>query len=122
MREPANSAPRPNQARVVEVAEETFSREVLEARQPVLVEFGAPWSQPCQLLEAVLKDIATACTGKVKVLKVNVDDSLDLSLCYDIQSIPTLLVFLKGNPCGRIVGTASKDAILAQLKPFAAPS
>ena len=52
------------------------------------------------------------------MVKVNADDSLDLSLWYDIQFVPTLLCFVEGNPCLRIVGTASKEAILAKLKPF----
>src|SRR3974377_1653992 len=87
-----------------------FKAEVLESRQPVLVDFWAPWSRPCQVLDSVLQELATACVGKVKVVKVNADDSLDLSLWYDIQSVPTLLCFVEGNPCLRILGTASKEA------------
>lgn len=95
-----------------------FKTEVLEAKQPVLVEFWAPWSRPCQIFEAVLQEVAGALAGKVKAVKVDADDSLDLSLWYDIQSVPTLLCFVEGNPCLRIVGTASKEAILAKLNPF----
>ena len=95
-----------------------FRAEVLESRQPVLAEFWAPWSRPCQVLDSVLQELASACAGKVKVVKVNADDNLDLSLWYDIQSVPTLLYFVRGNPCLRIVGTATKEAILAKLKPF----
>lgn len=95
-----------------------FKAEVLESKQPVLVEFWAPWSRPCQVFEAVLQEVAGALAGKVRVIKINADDSLDLSLWYDIQSIPTLLYFVGGNPCLRIVGTATKEAILAKLEPF----
>lgn len=95
-----------------------FKAEVLESKQPVLVEFWAPWSRPCQVFDSVLHEVVVACPGKVKVVKVNADDSLDLSLCYDIQSVPTLLYFVRGNPCLRIVGTASKEAILAKLEPL----
>jgi len=95
-----------------------FKAEVLESTQPVLVEFWAPWSQPCRVFDSVLRELASACAGKVKVVKVNADDSLDLSLWYEIQSIPTLLYFVRGNPCLRIVGTATKEAILAKLQPF----
>ncbi len=66
----------------------------------------------------MLQELANACAGKIKVVKVNADDCLDLSLWCDIQSIPTLLYFVRGNPCLRIVGTATKEAILAKLKPF----
>ena len=93
-----------------------FRAEVLNAEQPVLVEFWAPWSRACQVLDSVLQELASASAGKVKVVKVNADDSLDLSLWYEIQSVPTLLYFVGGNPCLRIVGTATKEAILAKLK------
>ncbi len=109
-----------NRSSTLEVKEAEFQEQVLKSEQPVLVEFWAPWSRPCQVLDSVLKDIAVACAGKAKVLRVNADDSLDLSLCYDIESIPTLLYFIAGEPRVRIVGTASKEAILAKLAPFAA--
>jgi thioredoxin 1 len=95
-----------------------FSAAVVNAKQPVLVEFWAPWSRACQVLDSVLQEPAGACAEKVKVVKVNADDSLDLSLWYEIQSVPTLLYFVGGNPCLRIVGTATKEAILAKLRPF----
>ena len=100
------------------IAAEDFKAEVLESTQPVLVEFWAPWSRPCQVFDSVLRELAGACAGKVKLVKVNADDSLDLSLWYEIQSVPTLLCFVRGNPGLRIVGTATKEAILAKLEPF----
>jgi thioredoxin 1 len=102
----------------VVVSAANFKAEVLESKQPVLVEFWAHWSRPCQVFDAVLPELARTLAGKVKVVKVNADDSLDLSLWYDIQSVPTLLYFVEGNPCLRIVGTATEEAILAKLKPF----
>ena len=100
------------------IAAEDFKAQVLESKQPALVEFWAPWSRPCQVFDSVLQEVASSCAGKVNVVKVNADDSLDLSLWYDIQSVPTLIYFVAGNPCLRIVGTATKEAILAKLKPF----
>ena len=72
-----------------------FRAEVLESRQPVLVEFWTPWSRPCQVLDSVLQELAGAAGGAVKVVKVDADDCLDLSLWYDIQSVPTLLYFVE---------------------------
>ena len=95
----------------------SFEAEVLMSEQPVLVVFGAPWSRPCQVLEPILQAIARECAGKVRVVGVDADDSLDLSLCYGIQSIPTLLYFVEGKLRVQIVGTATKDAILAKLAP-----
>jgi thioredoxin 1 len=98
------------------ITEATFEAEVVKSEQPVLVVFGTPWSRPCQVLDPILEDLARDWEGNVKVVKINADDSLDLSLCYDIQSIPTLIYFVEGKPCFRIVGTASKEAILFKLK------
>ncbi len=98
------------------ITEATFEAEVLKSEQPVLVVFGTPWSRPCQTLNPILEELARDWAGKVKVVSVNADDSFDLSLRYDIQSIPTLLYFVEGKHRFQIVGTATKDAILARLK------
>ena len=95
-----------------------FKAEVLDSKQPALVEFWTPWSRPCQILESVLQELARELAGRIKVVKVNADDSFELSLWYDIQSVPTLIYFVRGNPALRIVGTASKEAVLAKLQPF----
>jgi len=95
---------------------ENFKAEVLVSELPVLVEFWTSWSRPCQVLDCVLRELAGHWGGKVKVVNVNADDSLDLSLCYDIQSVPTLLCFVAGRPSFRIVGTATREAIEAKIK------
>ncbi len=99
-----------------EIGEGNFESEVLKAQQPVLVAFWAPWSHPCQILGSVLEEVATACKGRARVVRVNADDNPDLSLWYEIQSIPTLLYFVNGNLRTKLVGTASKEAILAKLQ------
>ncbi len=101
----------------VEVGEEKFEAEVLRSKEPVLVAFCAPWSRPCQILESVLEEVATACAGRAKVVKVNADDNPDLSLWYEIRSIPTLLYFVNGALHAKLVGTATKEAILAKFQP-----
>lgn len=95
-----------------------FKSEVLDSKQPVLVAFWTPWSRPCQVLDPVLNALANHLAGKVKLVKIDADDNLNLSLWYDIQSVPTLLYFVRGDLRFRIVGTASKDAILAKLELF----
>ena len=99
----------------MQLDEAGFGAAVLQSKQPVLVAFMAPWSHACQVVDSVLQDVAKALEGRAKVVKVNADNSLDLSLWYDIQSIPTLLYFVEGVPCLRIVGTATKEAIIARL-------
>lgn len=105
---------------VAEIDEAHFQSEVLSAKQPALVVFSAPWSRPCQILGPVIEDLADSSSGSLLVFKVDVDDHFDLGMWYEIQSIPTLLCFVKGRECVRIVGTASKEAILAKLQPFIA--
>ncbi len=101
---------------ILEISEPDFYKEVLKSEQPVLVNFWAAWSQPCRVLESVLEEVAAGCDGKAKIVKVNADDNPNLGLSYWIQSIPTLLYFINGEERGKIVGTASKKAILAKLE------
>ena len=106
---------RENTAQTAYLSEAHFESEVLKSEQPVLAVFETPWSRPCQVLDPVVQELATDWAGSVKVVRVNADDSLELSLLYDIQSIPTLLFFAAGKLRLKIVGTATKDAILTKL-------
>ena len=99
----------------VKIGEADFKSEVLKSKQPVIVAFLAPWSRPCQVVASTLEEVANAYGARVKVVKVNADDNPDLSLWYEIQSIPTLLCFVKGTLRARLVGTASKEAIFAKF-------
>lgn len=100
---------------VQETNESKFAAEVLPVSIPVLVGFLAPWSKPCQLIWRVLDEVGDVCEGKAKVFTVNVDDNPDLGTLYDIQSVPTLIWFIHGAVRAKIVGTASKEAILTKL-------
>jgi len=105
-----------NNLEVIQVDEVTFNSEVLQAKQPVLVAFVTTWSHACEILTPVLDEIASERDGQLKVVRVNADSNLDLSLWYDVQSIPTLLYFVSGNVRAKIVGTAAKEAILSKLE------
>jgi thioredoxin 1 len=100
---------------VQEINEPEFETEVLHCAQPVLVGFLAGWSKPSRLVEPVLDEVAGACNGNAKFFKVNVDDNPDLGTIYSIQSVPTLIYFLKGSVRAKIVGMVSSKAILAKL-------
>jgi thioredoxin 1 len=101
---------------ILDINEADFEIEVLKSKQPVLVNFWADWSQPCRRLGPVLEEVAAACNGRAKVVKVNADNNPQLGMSYWIQSIPTLLFFIHGETRARFVGTASKEAILAKLE------
>lgn len=103
-----------------ELSEKQFEEEVLHCHEPALVAFGAEWSKPCQLLKAVLEEIAAECEGRIRVFAVNADDNPDLDVLYEIQSIPTVLWFVTGKVRGRIVGFASKQAILSKVSGWTA--
>src|SRR6266850_6373719 len=106
----------PDNRPIIEIGESNFESEVLRWKEPVLVAFSAAWSRPCQILDSVLEEVAAVCSERVKVVKINADDNPDLSLVWRIQSIPTLLHFVDGNLRAKIVGTASKEAILSRLR------
>src|SRR6185503_13644973 len=77
-----------NKIPIVEIGEANFESEVLRWKQPVLVAFSAAWSRPCRILDSVLEEVAAACAGREKVVKINADNNPDLSLVWNIQSIP----------------------------------
>jgi len=104
-----------------EINEANFEVEVLQSKQPVLVDFWAPWCGPCKMLAPVLDEIAAEQSGRVKVAKVNVDDNPALAARYAIQSIPTLLYFQNGEVRHQSLGVSSKKAIVAKLESLATP-
>ena len=102
-----------------EVNVTNFNTEVLNSNEPVLLDFWAPWCGPCRMLGPVLDEIAREQAGRVKVAKVNVDENPDLAAQFQIQAIPTLIFFSKGEVKDRTMGAASKGSILAKLDALA---
>lgn len=105
-----------------DITEADFESAVLNAHQPVLVDFWAEWCGPCKMLAPVLEDIAGEQAGRVTVVKVDVDRNPALAARYGIQSIPTLLYFAGGELRHRTVGAPAKKAILAKLAELIVPA
>lgn len=100
----------------IEIYKETFEQEVLQSDIPVLVDFWATWCGPCKMIAPIVKEIADEYDGKILVGKVNVDEEPDLTMQYNVSSIPTLMVFKNGQLVNKAVGYREKDEILKMLK------
>jgi thioredoxin 1 len=88
--------------------EANFEAEVLNATQPVLVDFWAEWCGPCLMLAPTIDELATEYAGKVKVGKCDVDKAPKLAAQYGVQNIPTVLLFVSGKAAQRVVGAKNK--------------
>jgi thioredoxin 1 len=86
------------------VTDATFEAEVLKSSEPVLVDFFAEWCGPCKAMAPALEQVAAEMKGKVKVVKVDVDQNPDITMKYQIQAMPTLLIFKDGKVAAQNVG------------------
>ena len=98
-----------------EINSSSFKQEVLQSDLPVLVDFYADWCVPCQMLAPVMQQLAEEYAGKVKMVKLNVDQSPELASSFGINSIPALLYFQGGQVKGSSVGLASKADLERKL-------
>lgn len=101
----ANGANAAN-AHPIEVSDATFARDVLNSDLPVLVDLWAPWCGPCRMIAPIVEKIAQDYAGRLKVTKLNVDHNPQTAQTYQVQGIPTLLLFKQGRVVDRIVGAA----------------
>lgn len=101
---------------VVSVSEQDFEAQVMRSELPVLVDLYADWCQPCKQLEPILQQLSNELTGKLKIVRVDVERSPMLARAFRVQSIPMLVLIHEGRPVDQIVGLADKKAILAMVQ------
>jgi thioredoxin 1 len=99
--------------KITHITDETFEHEVLNASQPVLIDYWAEWCGPCKMIAPVLEEIAEDYDDKLKVVKLNIDDNPATPPKYGIRGIPTLMIFKNGNVEATKVGAVSKSQLTA---------
>lgn len=104
-------------ANPIVVTDETFDKEVLKAETPTLVDFWAVWCGPCKMVSPLVDEIAHENEGKLKVMKLDVDDNENTAMKYGVMSIPTLILFKGGQPVERIVGFKPKGDLAKKILP-----
>ena len=97
---------------VAPVSDKSFKADVLESKEPVLVDFWAEWCGPCRAVAPVLEEVAGELNGKLKIVKLNVDENPETAAKYGIQSIPTLMIFKNGEMASRQIGASPKAKIV----------
>jgi thioredoxin 1 len=104
-------------AKPIQVTDQTFEQEVINAEKLTVVDFWAEWCGPCKMIAPVLDELAQEYEGQLTITKLNVDENPDTAGAYGVMSIPTLLVFKGGEPVDRIVGFQQKPQLLKRLQP-----
>ena len=107
---------------IVTLTSSTFDETVNSSDKPILVDFWAEWCGPCKMIAPILSEIAVEQKDNLVIAKLNVDDHGDIAQRYGVMSIPTLLVFDKGEMKKRMVGAKGKGALLQELSEFLTPS
>ena len=100
----------------IAVNDSNFEEVVLKSAQPVLVDFWAEWCGPCKMLTPVLESVANKLDGKVKIVKVDVDESPDLAQRFGIMSVPTMILFKKGQQTAAFSGYMTEAMLMQNIE------
>ncbi len=98
-----------------DISDSSFDTEVLKSTTPVLVDFWAPWCGPCKSIAPVLDELATEFAGKLRIVKVNVDENPQTPTKYGVRGIPNLIIFKGGQVVEQIVGAVPKDQLSSAI-------
>ena len=101
---------------VAKVSDSSFDADVLKSADPVLVDFWAEWCGPCRVIAPMLEEVAAELQGKLKIVKLNVDENPQTASKYGIMSIPTLMIFKNGQMASRQIGAVPKPKIVSWIQ------
>ena len=107
-------------ATVLEVTDDTFAAEVLSSPAPVIVDFWAPWCKPCEAIEPHLRAIEAESSGRVRLVRMNVDENLAVPGRYGVLSLPTVILFAEGEPRATVHGAQPRARFEREFAPFVA--
>ena len=100
---------------VKSIKEDAFEEEVVKSELPVLIDFWAEWCGPCKEVSPILEEISTEMSDSIKIVKVNIDENPNIPSQYGVQSIPTLIIFKKGEVVATKIGMSSKNELLSWI-------
>lgn len=105
-------------ARIPTIDNDNFEAEVLQAQLPVLVDFGAKWCRPCEQLDPIIEELAEDWSDRVKFYKLDIDTALDITMKYGVMGVPSLILFVRGEPVKYLTGLVPKTRIIEEFGPI----